>query len=182
MNVPPFGPTSTNILIPEEPSMQISAVYPSNASQVVSAGGNSYLQLSPEAVAVSNCLYCPAGMSLLYQSSLSDYYAFLTIAAIASVALVFSVTARQLKAALRRAWDVVPSKLRPLGGGLIRRRGPKTLLTVFMGVCVVIMALSAVFSPPPQPRAYLATPLSSNVIGQLHQSGRLELPYRRTGR
>jgi hypothetical protein len=170
---PPFAPTTTNILVPEEPSMQVRAVYPSNASQVISTGGKSYLQLSPQVIAVSNCEYCPPGMSLLYQSSLSDYYGFLAIAAIVSVGVIFSVMAWRLRAVFRRMWGVLPSRGKPLLGALTKRRGPKALLSIFMGVCILMIALSAMFGPPPQPRAYLAaTPSSSNAIGPyINQAG-----------
>jgi len=155
MNVAPFAPSSLKILLPLSPSMEVRAVYPSNSSQTITVGQTSYLELNPQAVSASNCQFCPAGVSLVYQSSLSDYLAFLVIAALASVALIASVVVRATRPRLSQALNRLHLRS-ALARRLAKRPGAKSLLAVLVALCLTMVVLSALFGPPPAPRAYLA--------------------------
>lgn len=161
MSVPPYFPVM-RVLIPSS-SLVIRSVSPDNASQAVSIGGISYLEFSPTSVSSPSN---PTGVSILYQSPLSDYYAFLVIVALASLVFIIPFGVRRSKRVLTRVWQILPSAARSLAGVALRRRGTKWLFSAFVLLCLSMIAISTVFGPPPQPRAYLAaTPQEATKIG-----------------
>jgi len=161
-SAPPYSPTVTDILVPKDSSIQIRSVTPANASQLVNFGGNSYLQLSPQALSPTSLT---AGVSFVYQSTLSNYYAFLAIGALVGLALASSLVVRKVRGPLRRMWNAPPSRFTRLLTRPLRARRTKSLLVALMLVCLSMIAVSTIFGPPPQPRAYLAaTPTTTNEI------------------
>jgi len=161
MNVPPFT-SGVEVLVPDS-SVQIRYIYPSKSSQFISIGGNSYLQLNPSAVEANTN---STGVKLVYQSPLSDYYAFLAIVGLASLAFASPAVVRRSRPLLGRAWQRLPPIAKTLSGAVARRRGTRWLFTSFVVLCLAMIAVSTVFGPPPQPRAYLAaTPATSKGIG-----------------
>lgn len=161
MNAPPYS-ANINTLVPIS-SVQVRSVAPSGSSQVVSIDGNPYLQINASTMALQQN---GSGASVVYQSPLSDYYAFIAIAALAAAAIAIPTLVWKAK----RSFGLVTGRLLPrfvtaFLGKALRRRGPRALLSAFVFVCISMIVLSTVFGPPPQPRAYLAaTPATSNVL------------------
>ncbi|MDA4126953.1 MAG: hypothetical protein OK452_07100, partial [Thaumarchaeota archaeon] len=148
-NAPPFLPTVT-VLVPDS-SIQIQTVYPSNSGQFVSIAGQSYLEVNPQDVTSA-----ARGVTLVYQSPLSGYFAFVAIVVLAGIALIVPALVRRFKAPTKNLWFRVPVALRSFAEFVSRRRGPRTLLVIFVFLCLTLISLSTIFGPPPQPRAYLA--------------------------
>ncbi|MDG6950026.1 MAG: hypothetical protein JRM77_09335 [Nitrososphaerota archaeon] len=144
-------------------TLQVRSVFPSNSSEIVNIAGADYLQISPAAILASAGA---GGVALVYQSPLSDYYAFLAIAALAAAALLIPLALRRFWPKISADWLKIPLFLRRFTGNVTRRRGTKTLLVALMIVSLTMITLSTIFGPPPQPRAYVAaTPSTSEVIG-----------------
>jgi hypothetical protein len=161
MNKAPYSAT-LNVLVAVS-TLQVRSVFPSNSSEIVNIAGADYLQISPSAI-LANAL--AGGVALVYQSPLSDYYAFLAIAALAAMAFLIPLTLRRFWPRISAGWLRLPLFLRRFAGNVTRRRGTKTLLVALMVVSLTMITLSTIFGPPPQPRAYVAaTPSTSEVIG-----------------
>jgi hypothetical protein len=163
MNVPPYSPTSYNVLVPTSQSFDIVSVFPGTGPNVVTQNvminGTTYLQTGFVAGAAE---FIPGTIIILYQPA---YFNYFLVAYVVLGAGLLAGAGLILRGLRRRSGNQF-LRVKRLSKHIVESVDSRKLLACLVGVGILMVSVAFVFGPSPSPRAYLAaSPNTAKVLG-----------------